>query len=75
MKYSHLYDINFFVDSNDRLAEDLTASDFRNALLDHIEGFSTRDWRELRRKPIPTVDENGHEIEWGSPPPLTEDLS
>ena len=30
MKYSHLYDINFFVD-NDRLAEDLTASDFRNA--------------------------------------------
>ena len=75
MKYSHLYDINFFVDSNDRLAQDLTASDFRNALLDLIEGFSTTDWRELRRKPILTVDENGREIEWGSPPPLREDLS
>ena len=61
MKYSHLYDINFFVDSNDRLAQDLTASDFRNALLDLIEGFSTTDWRELRRKPILTVDENGRE--------------
>ena len=58
------------------MAEDLTASDFRNALLDHIEGFSTRDWRELLSQAnFLTVDENGHEIEWGSPPPLTEDLN
>ena len=77
MRFQHLYDINFFVDSDDRYAGDLTASDFRNALLDHIEGFTDRDWHELRRKPILTVDEYGAELNpWdgvGSPPPIKED--
>jgi len=77
MKYQHLYDINFFVESENRNPLLLTASDFRNALLDHIDGFTDRDWHELRRKPILTVDEYGVELNpWdgtGSPPPIKED--
>ena len=67
MKYSHLYDISFFVESEDKWGLDITAADFRSAVLDQIDGFSDRDWGELLKKPVLTVDENGRELEWGAP--------